>query len=96
VKKSQSQANSIALEGEWDVTRKNELKALFNSLTTDGPATIDLRAVTYVDSTALSLLAALSLRFKNSPITLIRPNASVLRLLKLLRFNDLFHIVDAE
>lgn len=88
--------NRVALDGEWDLSRKDELKQLFNGLTANDPATVDLRECSYIDSTALSLLAALSIRLRGTPITLLGPNPGILRILKLMRFDGLFRIEDGE
>jgi anti-anti-sigma factor len=88
--------NLVALDGEWDLSRKDELKALLAGLSVKLPAVIDIRGLTYLDSTVLSLLGALSLRFHKTGVTLLGPNANVLRLLKLMRFDTLFSIVNDQ
>ncbi|MBV8531092.1 MAG: STAS domain-containing protein [Candidatus Eremiobacteraeota bacterium] len=90
----QPQNNRIALDGEWDLSRRDELIALFSALTLDGPATIDCSGVTYADSTVLSVLAALKLKFADVPITLLCPNEQFLRILKIVKFDTLFQIAD--
>ncbi|HEY6326868.1 MAG TPA: STAS domain-containing protein [Candidatus Cybelea sp.] len=89
-------ANRVALDGAWDLARKDELTALFDGLKMDGDATIDLRGVTYADSTVLAALAGLAQRFKGITITLFRPPPQILRLLKLVEFEKLFKIVDDD
>jgi anti-anti-sigma factor len=86
--------NRVVLEGEWDLDRKDELAALLARLTKDSPATIDVRGVTYADSTMLSLLATLALRFEGVAITLVHPQPQVLRVLKIANFDKLFRIVE--
>jgi anti-anti-sigma factor len=88
--------NQVALEGEWDLSRKAELITLLGTLTKRGPATIDLRGCTYVDSTVLSVLAALRLKFQEVPITLLGVRPQLLRVLKIALFDQLFNIVDDE
>jgi anti-anti-sigma factor len=88
--------NQVALEGEWDLSRKAELIALLSTLTKDGPATIDLRGCTYADSTVLSILAALRLKFQEVPITLLGARPQLRRVLKIALFDQLFNIVDEE
>ena len=88
--------NWVVLNGEWDLDRKDELIGLFSRLREDGHATIDLRGVTYADSTFLSVLAALALKFNKTPITLLGPQQAILRVLKVVGFDKLFRIVGDE
>ena len=46
-------AREIVLRGEYDLSDRDSLSALFGALRTDGPAVIDLTEVTYMDSTIL-------------------------------------------
>jgi anti-anti-sigma factor len=86
----------IELEGELDLARQNELERLFNSLEKDGPLTIDLRRVTYADSTFLSALASLALRFQEVPITLLGAAPNLRRVFRVVQFDKLFQIVDEQ
>lgn len=86
----------IVLDGEYDLSRKAELQAAFAALSVDGPATLDLRAVTYADSTFLAALAALALQLQGAVITLLGPQPQVQRILKVVNFDRLFRIVEAE
>jgi anti-anti-sigma factor len=90
----QLRENRLVLEGEWDLDRKDELATLLERLTKDRPATIDVRGVSYADSTMLSLLARLALRFEGVAITLVAPQPQVLRVLKIANFDKLFQIVE--
>lgn len=87
--------NRIELQGEYDLSRKEEVNALFATLSTDSPATIDLSRVTYADSTILHELAMLNNRLKGQLITLTGAIPSVRRLLEVVKFDQLFRIVDA-
>ena len=89
-------ANRVVLEGEWDLTRKNELTKLLAPLSRDGNATVDIRDVTYVDSTTLGVLAGLLKRLQGTTITLLGPQPQILRLLKIVNFDRLFRIIDRE
>ncbi len=84
----------IELAGELDLSRKDELKRLFDPLEKDGPLTIDLRRVTYADSTLLHLLASLALRFQEVPITLLGATPALRRLFEIVQFDKLFQIAD--
>ena len=89
-----SNATRIELRGEYDLTQKEALASLFGALRPDGPATIDLAKVTYVDSTFLNALAMLRRRFEEHPITLAGANASITRILNLVGFDQLFQLAD--
>jgi anti-anti-sigma factor len=91
-----SSDNRVKLDGEWDLNRRDELLALIGTLTTDGPATVDLRGCTYADSTVLSCLFALKTKFEEVPITLLGPSPQLRRILQIVAFEQLFQIVDEE
>jgi anti-anti-sigma factor len=91
-KKSQPR-NRVVLDGEWDVSRKDELRTLLSALTVDRPAIIDFRGVTFADSTVLGILAALRLKFQAVPITLLGAQPQVLKIFKIAGFDRLFRIV---
>lgn len=84
--------NSVALDGEWDFFRKEQLLEMVGELNSDRPALIDLRRCTYADSTVLGVLVALKKKFGNVPITLLGPHSHVLRILKVVGFDKLFAI----
>jgi anti-anti-sigma factor len=86
----------IVLEGEYDLTRKEEILALFGTLLPGKPVTIDLRRVTYADSTILAALVTLAQRSQGAVITLLGPQPQVRRILKFVSFDRLFRIVDGE
>jgi anti-anti-sigma factor len=95
-KTAASTTNRVALAGEWDVDRVDELIALLGKLTGDAPATIDVRGVDYVDSTFLAVLGNLRKRFQAVPVTLLGPKPQLRRILGLMDFDRLFRIVDEE
>jgi anti-anti-sigma regulatory factor len=78
----------IELEGEYDLSQREQIAALFGSLRADGPVVID--------STFLHLLAALRLRFKGQSITLTGATANIKRILKLVKFEQLFVLADHD
>jgi anti-anti-sigma factor len=86
----------IELAGELDLSRQGELKRLFDPLQKDGPLTIDLRQVTYADSTFLHVLASLALRFQEVPITLLGATPALRRLFEIVQFDRFFRIADDE
>jgi len=91
---SQGQTRRIELVGEYDISQKPDVAALFRALEPGGPATIDLRRVTYVDSSFLNELVKLRTRFIPHPITLLVRDGNVRRILRLVKFDLLFAIHD--
>lgn len=88
-----NEPNRVALDGEWDLTRRDELNELLSRLRVDGDATIDLRECEYADSTVLTALAILRVKFADTPVTLLGPSPHLQRILKIANFDRLFRIV---
>jgi len=86
----------LALAGDWDLTRKEELRQLFVEMDGKKPIVIDLSGVTYADSSFLHELSVLRKRLANCSITLSAPRPPLKRVLQLLSFDKLFQIVDTE
>ena len=82
----------LRLDGEYDLTREDELIALFERLDGDRPITIDLTQVTYIDSTVFKELAKLRLRVPDCSITIAGANHQIERVLKLLGFDRVFRV----
>lgn len=82
----------VALHGEYDITRRDEVASLFGTLSPDGPASVDMAGVSYVDSTFLRELATLHARFREQPITLVGVTGGVRRILSIVNFDQLFVI----
>jgi anti-anti-sigma factor len=89
---SPPRSRRISLEGEFDLTRKDELESLFSSVDGDDALTIDLTGVTYIDSTILHELAALRLRSARRSITLSGANGHIRRVFKIVNFDQIFDI----
>jgi anti-anti-sigma factor len=89
-----AEARLIRLEGEYDLTRKDELAALFSALDGDEPVVIEMANVTYMDSSVLHELAALRLRNENQTITLTGVSPHVRRLLDVVNFDRILRIAD--
>lgn len=87
-------ADRIALDGEYDLSRKDEVAELFKTLDGDGALVIDLTNVTYIDSTVLHELAALRLRWADRSITLEGVNQHIRRVFDVVNFDQIFEIVD--
>lgn len=86
------QTRRLELIGEYDLNQKGELGALFRALSPDGPATIDMSRVTYVDSSFLQELVRLRKRLTPHRITLLVRSDNVRHLLRLVKFDLLFDI----
>jgi anti-anti-sigma factor len=84
----------IELDGEYDLSQREQIAALFGALDADHPVIIDLTKVTYIDSTFLHELAALRLRLKEQSITLTGATPSIKRILKIVKFERLFVLTD--
>lgn len=89
------ESHRLELDGEYDLTRRDELTFLFAAIPDNAPAVIDLSRVSYVDSTFLHVLASLHFRLKAHGVTLTGANASIRRLLSIVKFDQLFSIADA-
>lgn len=84
----------IDLDGEYDLSRKEELHALFAALDGKRSIVIGLQRVTYADSSLLHELGMLRKRFETCPITLAGASRALRRLLTTLSFDRLFEISD--
>lgn len=82
----------LRLEGEYDLSRRDEIAALFGSIDGEKPLVIDMAAVTYIDSTILSELARLRVRQKYQAITLAGASEHVRRVLTIAKFDKIFLI----
>jgi anti-anti-sigma factor len=83
----------IVLDGEYDLTRRDEIARLFDSLDGDGEVVIDLTNVTYLDSTVLRELARLHIRRGGRNISLAGVNENIRRIFKLVGFEEIFDIL---
>jgi anti-anti-sigma regulatory factor len=88
-------ARRIELSGEYDVSRREAIASLFETLRADVPLVIDLTKCTYVDSTFLGELVKLRRRFTEYPITLFGASGSVMHVLQTVHFGTLFEIPEA-
>jgi HptB-dependent secretion and biofilm anti anti-sigma factor len=82
----------VELEGEYDISRRDELASLFSSLEGDGPIVVDMTKVSYIDSTILHELSMLRARDRGREITLLGSSANVRRILKVASFDRIFEI----
>lgn len=82
----------VRLAGEYDLTRKDELATVFSQLDGHDEVVIDMRDVTYIDSTVLRELAALQLRNPQRPVSLRGVNEPILHVLRIVGFDRLLDI----
>lgn len=87
-------AFDIELSGEYDLARKQELAGLFAGIDGKTAITVDMREVTYVDSSFLTELVAMRLRLQERSVTLVGPQPNVVRVLQLTKL-DRFFILQA-
>ena len=83
--------------GEYDVTYKAKLRAEFDAVCAEPNLILDMRGVSYVDSTFANEL----IRLRNSRlesgiygVSIVRNSFIVKRLFAILYFKKLFHLVD--
>lgn len=82
----------IELSGEYDLTRRDELQELFARVDGRCPVVVDVSEVTYGDSSFLSELGQLKTRHPACRITIRGASPMMLKIFKIVRFNDLFTI----
>lgn len=84
----------IMLRGEYDIWRRDELRAVLEALDLTGDVTLDLSEVTLIDAGAASLLIALHRRLRvhdpQARIILVNAQRIVRRVLELCKASDLF------
>ena len=88
----------IVVEGELDLSSCELLEAAFRRMDAGEPAetVLDLRAVTFLDSTGLSLLLAEESRARadGRRLLLVRPPEPAARVFRLTRLEDRFEFVE--
>ena len=83
VEATDSRKRLIKLDGEYDLTRKDEIAGLFGSIDGESSVVIDMTTVTYIDSTFLRELSMLRRRAGAKSITLVGANEHVRRVPKI-------------
>jgi len=84
----------LELAGEYDLTRRDELRELLSHLDGNRPVVIDVHLVSYVDSSFLNELATFRKSRDGCTVTIDGAAPALSRILKLLSFDKLFTIVD--
>jgi anti-anti-sigma factor len=82
----------ITLRGELDLSNVDEMRSSLADA--QGPAVVDLSAVTYLDSTALYELGALRKRVGN--VVLVAPSPQIRRTLEIVGYTKIFDIVGSQ
>lgn len=80
----------VQLAGEYDLARKQEVAGLFAAVNGKASITVDMRDVTYVDSTFLNELVAMRLRLQERSVTLVGVRPNVVRVLQLTKLDRFF------
>jgi anti-anti-sigma factor len=84
----------IALSGEYDLRRREEVRELFESVEHLSEVDINFSNVTYIDSSFLNELVALRNRVPDCSITLSGSSRHVKRVFEIVDFGRIFNIVD--
>jgi anti-anti-sigma factor len=82
----------ITLSGELDVYRSRVACRVLDAI--HGPAVVDMSGVAFLDGSALSELARLAKRAGPGNVVLVVPSVHIRRVLDIVRFPELFRIVE--
>ncbi|MGR4065714.1 MAG: STAS domain-containing protein [Vulcanimicrobiaceae bacterium] len=88
----------VTLDGEYDIARQGELDEALAPAYGASVAILDLRAVSYMDSTALTCLLRLKKRMAESGpgvVRLVAPQRPIVRLLDITRLDTVFDVYDS-
>jgi anti-anti-sigma factor len=78
----------LRLIGELDVATVPALEDAFASLAGDGPVTLDLSELTFIDSSGLHAIVQFASSLDGEgPLTLAHPSENVLRLLEIVKLD---------
>jgi anti-anti-sigma factor len=82
----------IALSGDLDIYGAKAACRVLDTI--QGPAVVDLSAVAFLDGTGLSELVRLARRVGAGTVVLVVPSAQMRRVFEIVRFGELFRIVE--
>jgi anti-sigma B factor antagonist len=87
----------VRLVGEFDLSRKEELWRTLSALSESGAVLIDLEAVPYIDSTALSCFVALKTRMAQhgGVVAFSRVSRSIERLFNICGLDKVFPLYES-
>jgi anti-anti-sigma factor len=94
-KNGESPHHRIALSGEYDLSRKEEIADAFAAMGNGAPVTLDMSEVTYIDSTFLNELIAMRLEHVDHAVNLVGVGRNVARVLQIANVEHLFTISTA-
>ena len=86
----------VEFDGEYDLTRREEVRAALSPLDGTRPVVLDVRRITYVDSSFFNELANFRRDHKECAVTIEGPSSMMKRLLKMLAFDKLFTITNGD
>lgn len=95
-RKGPSSVEHISLRGEYDLSRSDELGAALGRVDGSCPVLIDVRAVTYADSSFMRALAAMKASHPNCAMIIYGANPELRRMLTTRNFERLFIIADSR
>lgn len=84
----------LSLEGEYDLSRREELAMLFASCDGTSEVVIDLAHVTYIDSTFLHELVTFRNRDTQRTISVVGVCPQIRRVLDIVQYDKIFEIHD--
>jgi len=90
--------DAVALSGEIDIAAVHELRTELAAFTqSGGPVVIDLRAVSFIDSSGIEALCAARRDAEGAggSVVLRSPSSAVVRVLEITGLDDLFRIEPA-
>lgn len=88
----------VQLSGEYDLWRRDELEAELKPAESADIAVLDLRDVTYIDSTALTCLVRLKKRMAENgagELRLVAPQPNVRKILSLTQLERIFPVFES-
>lgn len=88
-------ARRIELDGEFDISRRDEVSCAFDALPNDGPAVVDMTHVSYVDASFFRALTSLHARFKEWGVTLVGVRPQIRRVFRIVDFERQFRIAES-
>ncbi len=87
----------MVFTGEYDLTCRDQLRAVLDSLSEAASIVLDLSDVTYIDSTVINELVRLHNARSARGLeraTCVMHNGNLLRLFEILRLGEIFHVVE--
>jgi anti-anti-sigma regulatory factor len=84
----------IELDGEYDLSRIEELREALSRVDGTTPVVLDVRTVSYADSSFMNELSRLKTRHPSCPMSVYGASRMMKKLLTLLSFDKLFTIAE--